>query len=128
MSQYLCFMREEGSRLGRGNALDPNETILQHITLPLSPKDPLPTKSGLQKVVEKADAGVLVTKDNKKKQTERKRSAAGGPSQSKRRRKAHVVDVEASTESSPSHDDSQGTHSVTPINTARSESTTENVV
>lgn len=72
MSRFLRFPNTSPSRVGKGPALADRGDVELHVTEPLGPKDPIPNKTGLQRVVEKPDQRVLDSRAAK----ERKKQAA----------------------------------------------------
>jgi hypothetical protein len=70
MSRFLRFPNTSVSRVGKGPALADGAAIEMHVTDPLDPKEPIPNKTGLQKVVERPDQRVIDSRAAKeKKQT-----------------------------------------------------------
>ena len=77
MSRFLRFPNTSVSRVGKGPALADGAAIEMHVTDPLDPKEPIPNKTGLQKVVERPDQRVINSRAAKeKKQTTQPRVAS----------------------------------------------------
>ena len=67
MSRFLRFPNTSVSRVGKGPALAEGAAIEMHVTDPLDPKQPIPNKTGLQRVVERPDQRVLDARAAKEK-------------------------------------------------------------
>ena len=67
MSRFLRFPNTSISRVSKRPPLAEGAPIVQHTTEPRGPKESFPKKTGLQKVVEKADQRVLDARAAKEK-------------------------------------------------------------
>ncbi|GJZ11972.1 hypothetical protein Tco_0546731 [Tanacetum coccineum] len=125
MSEFLKFPMVNRVRIGLGTALLPNEVIVQHTTLPLLVKTPLPAKLDSQRAVERGDERIIAAKEKKKLKESQdmavgKRARPEGPSQRAKRKKNTPLSLALSDDTdtdSPPRAVFDTIHSVTPITT-----------
>ena len=100
MSEYLELPSLEGTVVSSGNPLPENHERLNRTTPPLSPSDPIPDKSRLQKIVEKEDREVVAAREEKERKKQergpvvKKRGAAEGGEAPKKRKRRNLADEE----------------------------------
>jgi hypothetical protein len=120
MSRFLRFPNTSISRVGKGPALAEGAALEMHVTEPLDPKEPIPAKTGLQKVVERPNQRVIdarAAKERKKQATQprdvsKKRSSVD-PSHRPHKR-VHSSSIVVSEDDGSS--DGDQTRSPSPIN------------
>ena len=124
MSRFLRFPNTSVSRVGKGPALAEGAAIEMHVTDPLDPKQPIPNKTGLQRVVERPDQRVLDARAAKEKKqatqpraVSRKRSSVHPSNRPHKRGHTSSVVVSEDEESS----DGDRTSSPSPINISHPE-------
>lgn len=126
MSRFLRFPNTSVSRVGKGPSLAEGGDVEMHVTRPLGPKEPLPNKTGLQRVVEKPDQRVTdsrLAKERKKQASQprnvsKKRLAV--TSSSRPHKRASASSIVVSEDDGSSNDDR--TRSPSPINISHPDS------
>ena len=125
MSRFLRFPNTSVSRVGKGPALAEEAAIEMHVTEPLGPKEPIPNKTGLQKVVERPDQRVIdsrAAKEKKRQATQPRVASKKRPSVDPSHRphkRGHTSSIMVSEDDGSS--DGDRTRSPSPLNISHPE-------